>query len=224
MDGRLSSSVLLRQIIPKVKATVDVQKTEGPVCSIRNIAPVELIASEIIKEKKIPIPKPSKDKEIEQQESKINQSLINRLDELKELEEFNTIIKGAKLGLTAYQKPKTGIPKSDLSKDIQVLLDKIGIYVNNPPINSLAFGQVTYDKATRRMNFYSAFDLKKTTILGSVELPKIPKLVVDKVLSVSSNNAIANSTVTNSLHILEAKIPDITVYNETLNIEKNTHG
>ena len=44
MNDKLSNSVLLRQIIPKVKSTIDPPPKEKEVCSIRQIRPAELVA------------------------------------------------------------------------------------------------------------------------------------------------------------------------------------
>jgi hypothetical protein len=45
MNDKLSNSVLLRQIIPKVKSTIDPPPKEKEVCSIRQIRPAELVAA-----------------------------------------------------------------------------------------------------------------------------------------------------------------------------------
>lgn len=118
MNGRLSNSALLRQIIPKIKSTIDGPPQEQEVCLIRKIQPVELVASEkVIKPIERPVINPNIEEEKEL-ESKITQDLLDKINRLKELSEFDNIVKGSKLGLTAYQKPSTGIPYKDLSKDL----------------------------------------------------------------------------------------------------------
>jgi hypothetical protein len=80
---------------------------------------------------------------------------------------------------------------------------------------------VHYDKFSRKINFYSPTDTAHTKVLGSVDVTKFPNtVIVDKTLNITSNNAIANSTVTNSLQTLDNLIPRITVYEEILKIDK----
>lgn len=48
--------------------------------------------------------------------------LLDKIGGLKSLKEYESIIEGAKAGMTAYQKPQGGIPLTDLSKDLQVFV------------------------------------------------------------------------------------------------------
>ena len=197
MNDKLSNSVLLRQIIPKVKSTIDQPPKEKQVCSIRQIRPAELVA--VYKEP--------------QEQSNTNDQLIEKLERLKARAKFDTILKGSKLGLSAYQKPKGGIPKKDLSKELQRFIDRTEAFMNKKPQD--------YDKFSRKINFYSPTDTAHTKVLGSVDVTKFPNtVIVDKTLNITSNNAIANSTVTNSLQTLDNLIPRITVYEEILKIDK----
>lgn len=222
MNGRLSNSVLLRQIIPKVKATIDGPKQEEEVCSVRTIQPVELIASEQFSNAtSLPIPELKPLEDPKQKESKITNELIDKLNKLKESSEFGNIVKGSKLGLTSYQKPKEGIPFTDLSKELQVFINNTTKFINKPSMEHLCYGQVQYNQLTKRINFYSPTDKNKQNVLGYIDVTKFPSGgKVDRALNISSYNAIANSTVTKSLQIIKDMIPDITVSNETLNIEK----
>lgn len=222
MSDKLSNSVLLRQIIPKVKSTIDPPPKEKEVCSIRQIRPAELVAA--YKEEKkqlIPSIKPKPEQIEPQEQSNINDELIEKLERLRARAEFDTILKGSKLGLSAYQKPKGGIPKKDLSKELQRFIDRTEAFMNKKPQECNAFGIVHYDKFSRKINFYSPTDTAHTKVLGSVDVTKFPSTVlVDKTLNITSNNAIANSTVTNSLQTLDNLIPRITVYEEILKIDK----
>lgn len=222
MNGRLSNSALLRQIIPKVKATIDGPKQEPEVCSIRTIQPVELIAPEKLLDKiTLPMPPLKPIEDPKEKESKITNELIDKLNKLKEASEFGNIVKGSKLGLTAYQKPKGGIPLVDLSSELQSFINNTKAFINKPSLIPLCFGQVQYNSTTRRVNFYSPLDKEKQNVLGYIDVSKFPSGgTVDRVLNISSNNAIANSTVTKNFQIIRDMIPDITVSNETLNIEK----
>lgn len=220
MEGRLSNSALLRQIIPKVKPSIDGPAEEKEVCSIRTIQPVELIAAEQLSKKtNLPMPQLKKE-EPKEKESKITNELIDKLNKLKESSEFDNIVKGAKLGLTAYQKPRGGIPKSDLSLELRQFINNTEVFINRPSLESLCFGQVEYNQAERKINFYSPLDTEKTKVLGFIDVKKFPGAAnVDKILSFNSNNAIANSTITQKLQDIKDLIPVITVSNETLNIE-----
>lgn len=221
MEGRLSNSVLLRQIIPKVKPSIDGPTTIKEVCSTRVIQPVELIATQQ-QSKNLNLPMPEiKKKEEPKEESKITKELIDKLNKLKESSEFGNIVKGSSLGLTAYQKPKGGIPLKDLSRDLQIFINRTNAFINKPSDANICYGQVEYNQVTKKINFYSPFDKEHKNIIGQIDAMKFPTGgVIDKVLDLTSNNAIANSTVTKTFNIVKGMIPDITVSNETLNIEK----
>lgn len=226
MEGRLSNSVLLRQIIPKVKETPDGPKEIKSLCSTRTIQPVELIAKEqksILTRFDIQ-PKQKEQTEQKPKESVITDELIERLNKLKQASEFGNILKGSKLGLTAYQKPSDGIPVKDLSSDLRTLISRTEIFLNTPKDNSLAYGHVRYNQITKQINFYSVDDNALTKVIGSIDVTKFPNSVtVDKNLNINSNNAITNSTVTQQLQIIKNTIPEITAEGETLKIEKR-HG
>lgn len=205
MNGRLSNSVLLHQIIPQVKSSIDTNEEETPVCMTRIVQPAELIAIE---------PKQTEKK------SKINQDLLDKLNKLRETAEFDTIINGSKLGLSAYQKPLNGIPVKDLSRELQIFIQNVEEFINKPDPTPLCFGQVRYDPITKRFNFYSPEDYSLQNILGTIDLNKIsPNIVVDQVLDSKSFHAISNSAVAKSIQQLRTLIPKITVIGEILNIE-----
>lgn len=93
---------------------------------------------------------------------------------LKDCNEYNNIIRGSELGLTAYQKPSRGIPKSDLSLELQALLTALE---NSPSgtVTSQAFGIVRYNKVTHKIHFYAPNDTKCTRILGTIDVDDLPK-------------------------------------------------
>lgn len=221
MNGRLSNSALLREIIPKVKDSIDGPKEIKKPCTARSIQPVELIAVKPTKVQKISKPK-IQQVEKEKEEEKRNDILIDKLDKLRDTSEFDNIVKGAKLGLTSYQKPNDGIPEKDLSKDLQEFIYNTKTFIHiTENKKSLDFGQVSYDRIKNRISFYATDDVEKVNELGVVQLPRsMGNLSIDKFLNVNSDNAIANSTVTKNLEIIRDLIPDIKVQNETLKINE----
>lgn len=205
MNGRLSSSVLLKQIIPKTN-TSTVQKESNQKCQIRKIQPAELVL--IQKENKA--------------ESLLTEELLEKIKKIKESSEYANILKGAKLGLSAYQKPSSGIPLSDLSKEIKLLLAKTEQLINDNSEKTIDFGKVTYNEITKKINFYAANDVNLSKVLGSLDTTKFtPSSVIDKALNLYSTHAISNSAVTQRFKELEGEIPNINIFDETLNIEKN---
>lgn len=205
MNGRLSSSVLLKQIIPKTN-TSTVQKESNQKCQIRKIQPAELVL--IQKENKA--------------ESLLTEELLEKIKKIKESSEYANILKGAKLGLSAYQKPSSGIPLSDLSKEIKLLLAKTEQLINDNSEKTIDFGKVTYNEITKKINFYAANDVNLSKVLGSLDTTKFtPSSVIDKTLNLYSTHAISNSAVTQRFKELESKTPNINIFDETLNIEKN---
>lgn len=205
MNGRLSSSVLLKQIIPKTNIST-VQKESNQKCQIRKIQPAELVL--IQKENKA--------------ESLLTEELLEKIKKIKESSEYANILKGAKLGLSAYQKPSSGIPLSDLSKEIKLLLAKTEQLINDNSEKTIDFGKVTYNEITKKINFYAANDVNLSKVLGSLDTTKFtPSSVVDKALNLYSTHAISNSAVTQRFKQLESEIPNINIFDETLNIEKN---
>lgn len=205
MNGRLSSSVLLKQIIPKTN-TSTVQKESNQKCQIRKIQPAELVL--IQKENKA--------------ESLLTEELLEKIKKIKESSEYANILKGAKLGLSAYQKPSSGIPLSDLSKEIKLLLAKTEQLINDNSEKTIDFGKVTYNEITKKINFYAANDVNLSKVLGSLDTTKFtPSSVIDKALNLYSTHAISNSAVTQRFKELESKTPNINIFDETLNIEKN---
>lgn len=205
MEGRLSNSALLRQIIPKVNNSSG-QKEPIQKCSTRKVSSIELVST--LKETK--------------QESLITKELLEKLNKIKESSEYANILKGSRLGLSAYQKPSSGIPLSDLSKDLKTLLEKAEKLIKDNSVKQRDFGQVTFNEITRKINFYAADDTNRTKVLGSLDVTKFsPNLIVDKTLNLYSTRAIANSVVTENLEQLKDRIPNINVYDETLNIRKN---
>lgn len=205
MNGRLSSSVLLKQIIPKTN-TSTVQKESNQKCQIRKIQPAELVL--IQKENKA--------------ESLLTEELLEKIKKIKESSEYANILKGAKLGLSAYQKPSSGIPLSDLSKEIKLLLAKTEQLINDNSEKTIDFGKVTYNEITKKINFYAANDVNLSKVLGSLDTTKFTtSSVIDKALNLYSTHAISNSAVTQRFKELESEIPNINIFDETLNIEKN---
>lgn len=107
------------------------------------------------------------------QDSKITEELIKKLIKLKEISEFKNVLEGARLGLTAYQKPEGGIPITDLSVELQKLISIIDSLTDD----STDFGQVVYDSQTKRINFYSANDRNLSHILGSLDVTKFQTMM-----------------------------------------------
>lgn len=107
------------------------------------------------------------------QDSKITEELIKKLIKLKEISEFKNVLEGARLGLTAYQKPEGGIPITDLSVELQKLISIIDSLTDD----STDFGQVVYDSQTKRINFYSANDRNLSHVLGSLDVTKFQTMI-----------------------------------------------
>lgn len=120
------------------------------ICTIREVKPVELI-----------------------KQSKVPEEYIDNLAKLKESTEYNILLKGSKKGLTAYQKPKDGIPSTDLSLELQKLLSELQIRSTAPPQKT--FGQVEYDKVTQRLKFYAADDVELLHPLAIIDVTKFPR-------------------------------------------------
>lgn len=112
MDGRLSNKELLRQIIQKVNT--EVPRCQQSNCQTREITPIELIK---IKEDTTP------------EESKLKNNILERLNEIKQSQEINSIITGARLGLSSYQKPTNGIPLEDLNISLQTLIQQFNVHI-----------------------------------------------------------------------------------------------
>lgn len=122
------------------------------ICSIRNVNP-----SELIKQDKVP------------------EEYISNLEKLKQSSQYNILLEGARLGLTAYQKPKEGIPTEDLSLELQEFLSNIWAEISAPSSDSRAFGQVRYDKVKNLLLFYSADDVELQQPIGIVDISKFPR-------------------------------------------------
>lgn len=207
MNGRLSNSELLKQIIPQTMKRGGMCPKKNTLCTTRTVQPIELI---------------SKKKSTDKQESKVNQGLLEKIQELKASTEFDNIVKGSRLGLKAYQKPSTGIPLNDLSDELKVFVQLTRNYMSRPEKKINAFGKVQFDKDTKVINFYSEDDTNMSVVLGSVDLTDLQADVrADIKINSSSTNAVANSAVAKSLKILQDMIPKITVSEETLKINNN---
>ena len=204
MNGRLSNSELLKQIIPQTMKKGSTCPKKNTLCTTRTVQPIELI---------------SKKKSTNKQESKVNQGLLEKIQELKASAEFDNIVKGSRLGLKAYQKPSTGIPLNDLSDELKAFVQLTRNYMNRPEKKINAFGKVQFNKDTKVINFYSEDDTNMSVVLGSVDLTDLQANVqADIKINSSSTNAVANSAVAKSLKTLQDMIPKITVSEETLKI------
>lgn len=204
MTGRLSNSELLKQIIPQTMKKGSMCPKKSTLCATRTVQPIELI---------------SKKKSTNKQESKVNQGLLEKIQELKASAEFDNIVKGSRLGLKAYQKPSTGIPLNDLSDELKTFVQLTRNYISRPEKKINAFGKVQFNKDTKVINFYSEDDTNMSVVLGSVDLTDLQANVqADIKINSLSTNAVANSAVAKSLKILQDMIPKITVSEETLKI------
>ena len=170
-------------------------------CRTRSVKSTELIQKE----------------EDSRQESETTKELRERVAKLKETEEFDKIKTGASLGLTAYQKPKLGIPIKDLSSDLQSFIR----LTEETLKQSKHFGKVAYDRLTNRINFYTYDDVNLKNILGFIDVTNLSsKLYIDKILDITSDNAIANSSVAEAIQNIKTLIPNIFIQEETLTIHK----
>lgn len=198
--SRLSDLDLLREIIPQVEKTTT-PKSKKDECRTRSVKSTELIQKE----------------EDSKQESENTKELRERVAKLKETEEFDKIKTGASLGLTAYQKPKLGIPIKDLSSDLQSFIRLTEATLKQ----SKHFGKVAYDRLTSRINFYAYDDVNLENVLGFIDTTNLSsKLYIDKILDITSDNAIANSSVAEAIQNIKTLIPNIFIQEETLTIHK----
>lgn len=87
------------------------QSKENASCVTRLVQPTELL-------------RPQEDAEVTKQ-------LLEKLKTVKKESQYEDILKGSRLGLTAYQKPEFGIPKSDLDLSILQILAKAETALQN---------------------------------------------------------------------------------------------
>lgn len=196
MNGRLSNSELLRQIIPQTITQNIVPKNKS-LCSIRNIQPSELLAQAKT-----------------DQEEKTRQNLLDKIEKLKQSAEFDNVIRGSRLGLSAYQKPATGIPINDLSQELKTFITKVQSFINQPQKPLVFFGKAKFDKKSKKLNFYTNED--SAEILDSVDLSSLSGSTN---ISSSVKTSIIESAVARSIQIVEGIMPTFTVNEETLKIE-----
>ena len=128
----------------------------------------------------------------------------------KNSKEFQEILKGANLGLTAYQKPTTGIPLRDLHTSIQNSLSQLNKLAEQfkSQYQDKTFGQVKYNTKTGRISFYSPNDINCTVELGGIDVPK-------------QSMAIDTQKISYNINKLMNQIPIIRENSETLIIETN---
>lgn len=95
-------SVSTSELIAKI------QEQKEKSCDTRKVNPLELVR-----------------KEEKQEQESTSEAIKQKLLELKKSIEYNKLLEGSALGLTAYQKPASGIPFSDLSSDTQDRFSKL---------------------------------------------------------------------------------------------------
>lgn len=141
-------------------------------------------------------------------------------DNITDLDEIRN---NALLGKDAYQKPSTGIPKSDLSQEVQNLLDNPSITAETDPIYSQSPAAIITYEDIGHWNSKSDFtgnynDLYNKPTIPSAQIqsdwnqtntnakdyiknkPNIPQgVVVDNALSSTSENPVQNKVINSAL-------------------------
>ena len=107
MENQEQNNCFIRNVsTSELIAKIQEHKEEN--CNTRKVNPLELISKENIEEQK-----------------NANEAIRQKILDFKEAVELTKLINGATLGLTAYQKPASGIPFSDLSTDTQNKIHKL---------------------------------------------------------------------------------------------------
>lgn len=144
----------------------------------------------------------------------------SKQDNITDLDEIRN---NALLGKDAYQKPSTGIPKSDLSQEVQNLLDNPSITAETDPIYSQSPAAIITYEDIGHWNSKSDFtgnynDLYNKPTIPSAQIqsdwnqtntnakdyiknkPTIPQgVVVDNALSSTSENPVQNKVINSAL-------------------------
>ena len=150
--------------------------------------------------------------------SAFNTALAAKQDVISDLA---TIRSGAAAGATAYQKPNTGIPQSDLATALVAIIQKAIANVSSNEDGAVVITLVNGDTYTIDLNhthpdkqdlLVSGTNIKTVnnqSILGNGNLDVGANITVDSVLSATSENPVQNKVVKSAVDAKQDTISDL---------------
>ena len=147
-----------------------------------------------------------------------NAALATKQDIISDL---STIRSGASAGATAYQKPSTGIPQSDLAAALVAIIQKAVANVSSNEDGAVVITLVNGDTYTIDLNhthpdkqdlLVSGTNIKTVnnqSILGNGNLDVGANITVDSTLSATSENPVQNKVVKSAVDAKQDTISDL---------------